>query len=79
VTARSLMQGDDDNDFHIPGYAKVDLMAAYERKVFGVKTTFQLNAYNILDTRYYQLGFPSPFSLQTGAPRNFRGSIRVEF
>jgi iron complex outermembrane recepter protein len=79
LTSRSLMQGDDQNDFHVPGYAKFDLMASYERKIEGVNTTFQLNVYNLLDTRYYGVGYPSPYSLQTGTPRSLRGSIRVQF
>jgi iron complex outermembrane recepter protein len=79
LTSRSLMQGDDQNDFHVPGYAKLDLMASYERKIEGVNTTFQLNVYNLLDTRYYAVGYPSPYSLQTGTPRSLRGSIMVKF
>lgn len=79
ITTRSLMQGDDANDFHIPGYAKLDLMASYETSLIGRKATFQLNVNNVLDTRYYAIGSASPYALQTGTPRSFRGSIKVQF
>lgn len=79
VLSRSLAQGDDFNDFHTPGYARVNLLAAYETKIFDTKTTFQLNVNNLLNTRYYYNGFASPFGVVTGTPRNFKGSIKVEF
>jgi iron complex outermembrane receptor protein len=79
VTARSLTPGDNYNDFHLPAYGRFDLMSSYETQVFNKSVNFQINAYNVLDTRYYQLGFPSPYFLQTGSPRSFRGSITILF
>jgi iron complex outermembrane recepter protein len=79
VTARSLMQGNDQNTFHIPGWGRLDLMTSYDTKVFDTSLTFQLNVNNVLDTRYYQLGYPSIGNTQTGTPRNFRGSILAKF
>ncbi|WP_018268635.1 TonB-dependent siderophore receptor [Methylosinus sp. LW4] len=77
--ARSLASGDNFNDFQIPGYATVALMAGYETKILDKRTTFQINVNNLLDTRYYQQGYASNFSVTTGAPRSFRGSMKVEF
>ena len=77
--ARSLAQGDNWNDFHTPGYATLALMASYTTQVLDRKTTFQLNVDNLLDTRYYSVGNPNPFAVLTGAPRNFKGSIKMEF
>jgi iron complex outermembrane recepter protein len=79
MLARSLAQGDNFNDFHTAGYATLQLMAAYETKILGSKTTFQLNGNNMLDTRYYSVIYPGPYSTITGAPRNFKASVRVEF
>jgi iron complex outermembrane recepter protein len=79
VVARSLAQGDNWNDYHLPGYADVKLMAAYTTRVWDRKTTFQLNIDNLLDTRYVTESYPGPFSLVNGAPRSFKGSVRVEF
>ncbi len=79
AVARSLTQGDNWNDYHLPGYATVELMASYTTSIYGRKTTFQLNVDNLLDTRYMQVSYPSAFSISNGAPRNFKGSIKVEF
>lgn len=78
--ARSLTQGDNWNDFHLPGYATMQMMVGYTTKLFDRKTTFQLNANNLLDTRYYGVSNDnSPYSVYTGAPRSFKGTMRVEF
>jgi len=77
--ARSLIEVDNFNSSHLPGYATVGLFAAYTTQINNYKTTFQINVDNLLDTRYYQVSYPGPYSLETGAPRNFKGSIKVEF
>ena len=79
MLARSLAQGDNFNDFHSAGYATLQLMAAYETKILDRKTTFQLNGNNILDTRYYSVIYPGPYSTTTGTPRSFKALVRVEF
>ena len=67
AVARDLAQGDNYNDFQLPGYATVNMMAAYETKAFGKKTTFQVNLNNLLDTRYYGEAYPSNFSIDQRA------------
>jgi iron complex outermembrane receptor protein len=79
AVARSLAQGDNWNDYHLPGYATVQLMASYTTNIYDRKTTFQLNVDNLLDTRYIQISYPSAFAIENGAPRSFKGSIKVEF
>ena len=74
-------------NYTIPGYATVDLMAAYSLKVGKSKITAQLNINNLLDKYYltnaylggtsaagYDAGYVS-----FGAPRTAMGSIKVEF
>ncbi|MDD1622597.1 MAG: TonB-dependent receptor [Methylococcaceae bacterium] len=71
----------------IPGYATVDLLAAYSVKVAGAKITTQLNINNLLDKRYYtgllSSGANSPsYSLATidfGQPRSVIGSINIQY
>lgn len=74
----------------LPAYATVDLMTAYSFELLEKKVTAQLNISNLLDTTYYteaMLGFfSSAFDpglsagfRRYGAPRTFRGSLRVEF
>jgi len=75
-------------DINIPGYATVNLLAAYSMKVGKSKVTAQLNINNLLD-KYYLTG--ATFASQPvmtgfdggyvgfGAPRTVMGSIKVEF
>lgn len=71
----------------IPGYATVDLLAAYSLKVGPTKITTQLNINNLLDKRYYTgllsqgfntVGYSSA-GLDFGQPRTVMGSINVQF
>jgi iron complex outermembrane receptor protein len=79
VTARSASYGDRINSFHVPGYATVGFMGAYEWFVDGAKLTAQLNIDNLLDTRFYPEATRGAFAVDVGAPRRLRGSIRMEF
>jgi iron complex outermembrane receptor protein len=71
----------------IPGYATVDLLAAYSLKVAGAKITTQLNINNLLDKRYYtgllsSGANSSSYSLATvdfGQPRSVIGSINIQY
>jgi iron complex outermembrane receptor protein len=70
--------GDTANSFVLPAYALVNGMIAYTTKIAGYNVTAQLNVRNIGDVTYY----PSAASrvlIQTGTPRTFLGSLRVEF
>jgi iron complex outermembrane receptor protein len=78
VVASGQSQGDNLNDYQLPGYATVNLLASYGMKVAGKKLTFQLNANNLLDKTYYA-GSNSGYQVGIGAPRTFLGSVRLEF
>ena len=77
VLIRSQQQGDAENDFQLPGYATVSLMAGYERKVGGTKIKLQFNVDNLLDQSYY---IPSNFrtNIYPGTPQTFLGMIKME-
>jgi iron complex outermembrane recepter protein len=79
ANARSKAFGDRINSYHTPGYAIVELLAAYSWMVNGNKLTAQLNVENLLDTRYYPEGSRSAVQIDVGAPRTFRGTLRLEF
>jgi iron complex outermembrane receptor protein len=92
VTVRDgqLIYGADGPNPTIPGYATVDLLAAYSMKVGKSKISAQLNVNNLLDHEYFTQAQSYASSLNTsagynsgfvayGAPRTFMGSIRVEF
>lgn len=72
----------------IPGYATVDLLAAYSWKVGKTMVTAQLNVNNLLDKYYYSSAYFPAENLRSeydggyvnfGKPRSFMGSIKVEF
>ncbi|NOT21732.1 MAG: TonB-dependent siderophore receptor [Nitrospiraceae bacterium] len=71
----------------IPGYALVDLLAAYSRTVGQSTVTAQLNVYNLLDQHYFSGLTTNGVGLNglTGAyadfgqPRMFIGSIKIQY
>ncbi|MCX7101101.1 MAG: TonB-dependent siderophore receptor, partial [Methylobacter sp.] len=68
---------------NIPGYATLDLMTAYSRKVGKSKVTLQLNVNNLLDKNYYTSAYTNQSlnraALDFGTPRSFMGSIGIQF
>lgn len=78
VVAASQSQGTNANDFQLPGYATLNLMAAYGMKVAGRQMTLPLNANNLLDKTYYS-GTNTGSMIGVAAPRMFIGSVKVEF
>lgn len=76
--ARGPVEVDPANSFTLPGYATVDLMSRYGFEYEKKKVTFQFNVGNLLDKTYYiTSGWLGGFL--PGAPRHFRGSVKVEF
>jgi len=80
LVARGQQEGNNQNNFQLPGYALVNLMASYEFKVGKSKITAQFNVDNLLDKEY----FPSTTGfgrnrIAVGTPRSFLGSLRIEF
>lgn len=76
-------QGDDLSTFQLPGYARIDAMAAYKWQVMGRNVTAQINLRNLNNARYYESAdnnFSTPrFSIYPGAPFTAIGAVRVEF
>lgn len=74
--------GNLDNTFNMPGYARVDSMLKYQRKVGPSNVTLQFNIQNLLDKEYIASsngGFAFIHQTLPGAPRTFLGSVKVEF
>ncbi|MEI8570425.1 TonB-dependent receptor [Methylomonas sp. LW13] len=78
VVAADQSQGRNLNDFQLPGYATVNLLASYGLNVGKSKVTLQLNANNLLDKTYYT-GTNGDTRIGIGTPRSFLGSVKVEF
>ena len=70
--------GDADNTFKIPGYLRLDAMAAYKWVVGSTRLTGQLNIEN-LGNRTYYLPSGGGAEIALGRPRAVTASIRAEF
>jgi len=80
ILLRGQQQANNDNTVQLPGYALVNLLAAYQWKMGPSKMTAQLNVDNLLDKTYYSAqGFGGGTAGFFGTPRAFMGSIRIEY
>ena len=83
VFAVGKRDGDIQNTFKLPGYARLDAYAAYRMKLGQTRLTAQINARNILDERYSEsavgLNVAPRMSVLPGAPRTILGSLRLEY
>lgn len=82
--ANGQREGDADNTFQLPGYARLDALAAYRWTIGPSRLIAQLNIRNLLDKEYYEN--PDRFAnnqprlaIWPGAPLTVLGSIRIEF
>jgi len=80
LVARGQREGNNQNNFQMPGYALVNLMAGYKFKVGKSKVSAQFNVDNLLDKEYFpsSIGFGRS-RIDVGAPRTFMGSVRIEY
>ncbi|ANE57313.1 TonB-dependent receptor [Methylomonas sp. DH-1] len=72
-------QGNNLNNWQMPGYVRVDALLGYSWEIGNSKVTAQLNINNLLDKTIYETSAFNGYLTQPGAPRNFMGSIKVEF
>jgi iron complex outermembrane recepter protein len=75
-------QGDNQNDFQLSPYARVDTMILYRLQPSALpwikNLTAQLNVRNLFNTAYYQ-NSSTNLNIFPGAPRTFIASLRAEF
>jgi iron complex outermembrane receptor protein len=67
---------------NLPGYATVDMLAAYSLKVGKSKLSLQLNVNNLLDKNYFtngQITAGNYGNVIFGTPRTFMGSIGIQY
>lgn len=79
---------DNANDSAVSGYTTVDVGSSYRTRLFGTDTTFRLSVTNLTDRHYWTNIVPGALngytgagnaSAQTGAPREARLSMQVDF
>jgi iron complex outermembrane recepter protein len=78
AVTRSERQGDNENDYQLPGFIRCNALAAYGWRVAGARLSVQLNVDNVFDTRYFE-SMSGSHMVVPGAPRRWLGSIGVEF
>jgi iron complex outermembrane receptor protein len=71
-------EGNAQNTYQLPGYVRMDMMAAYVQPIGKTRLTTQLNINNVLDKEYY--GGSDGFNqVITGNPLSVMGSLRLEY
>lgn len=72
-------EGDTANTFQLPGYARLDAMAAYVQPIGKTRLTAQVNVYNLLDKEYYTGSTSWIPTANVGAPLSAMGSLKLEY
>ncbi len=80
VFAQGGRAGDQSNTFVLPGYARIDAMAAYRFPLGGAKGQLQLNINNLFDRDYF-IGSHQHVTdwNQPGAPRTVLATFRIDY
>jgi iron complex outermembrane receptor protein len=77
VVAAGQRQGNPGNTYQLPGYATINLLTSYSKKIGKTKVTTQFNLDNLLDKTYYTSNTGNEISPL--ATRTFMGSVRIEY
>ncbi|MCQ8104738.1 TonB-dependent receptor [Methylomonas sp. SURF-2] len=72
-------EGDSGNSFQLPGYARLDAMAAYVISLGKTRLTAQVNVYNLLDKEYFTGSTSWLPTANVGAPLSALGSLKLEY
>ena len=72
-------QGDAANSYQLPGYARLDAMAAYVQPIGKTRLTAQINVNNLLDKEYFTGSTSWLPTANIGAPISAMGSLKLEY
>ncbi|MGH8626883.1 MAG: TonB-dependent siderophore receptor, partial [Gammaproteobacteria bacterium] len=73
-------EGNNANNFQLPGHGRVDALLGYSWRIGPTRLTAQFNVENLLDKEYFaSTSFGSRLNILPGAPRTFLGSVQVEW
>ena len=80
IFAQGRREGDQANTFQLPGYARVDLMAAHDFTWGASRATMQVNLENVFDRRYYSGShqFVQDW-IQVGRARTYSATFRIRY
>ncbi len=84
VFASSDRQGDAENTFILPGYARVDAFASYTLRAGPANWTAQLNVHNLFDREYFDgtdvfYNSGGRLGIFPGAQRTITATLRAEY
>lgn len=71
--------GDANNTYTLPGYLRMDAMAAYTYRIGQHRLTAQVNLNNLLDKEYFANSDGGSLNAIPGTPINVFGSLKYEF
>ena len=76
--ARSAREGDNANDYALPGFVKWNAFASYDFPLGGLRASAQLNIDNLFNRSYFE-SLSGTRTVMPGDPRRWLASLRVEF
>jgi iron complex outermembrane receptor protein len=78
TVARTWREGDNENDYRIPGFVRWSALAGYEWPWQHGKLALQLNVNNLFNTRHFE-SISGSHTVMPGAPRRWLGTLRWTF
>ena len=77
IIARGPREGDNINDYALPGFTKWNTLAAYTWRAWGTQLSVQVNVDNVFNTRYFE-SISGTRTVMPGAPRRWLGMLEAE-
>ena len=77
VIARGEREGDNANDYRLPGFVRWNALAAYDWVIAGNRLSLQLNVDNLLNARYFE-SLTGSYAVMPGYPRRWTAIVRWE-
>ena len=77
VIARGARDGDNVDDYQLPGFTKWNTLAAYTWRVWGTQMSAQVNLDNVFNTRYFE-SISGTRTVMPGAPRRWLASFKAD-
>lgn len=78
VIGRGAREGDNANDYVLPGFVKWNAFASYGWRLGGTQLSAQLNIDNVFNKSYFE-SVSGTRTVMPGYPRRWLASLRVEF
>jgi len=78
AVVRGVREGDNINDYQLPGFVRFNAMAAYGWQAAGTHMSVQLNVDNLFDKHYYE-SLSGTHTVMPGYPRRWTASLLAEF